>query len=255
MNKHIGEVDLSLGLAATYVKTEATRRDEYYDDAYRYRKGHAIDGVWGLQNEGFFKDAADVAGSPEQKFGGAVKPGDIKYKDQNGDNIIDEKDEVFLGKGGWYGAPLTTGVNITLKYKNFSFFALGTGSFGAVGMKNSSYFWVSGDTKYSEVVRDRWTEATKETATYPRLTTTSATNNFRSSDFWLIKTDRFNLAKVQITYDFPKKMLQNFVVHEISTYISGSNLLTLSKERKLLELSTTGAPQTRFYNIGFKLVF
>lgn len=255
LNKHIGEVDLSLGLAATYVKTEATRRDEYYDDAYRYRKGHAIDGVWGLQNEGFFKDAADVTGSPEQKFGGAVKPGDIKYKDQNGDGVIDEKDEVYLGTGGWYGAPLTTGVNITLKYKNFSFFALGTGNFGAVGMKNSSYFWVSGDTKYSEVVRDRWTEATKETATYPRLTTTSATNNFRSSDFWLYKTDRFNLAKVQITYDFPKKMLQNFVVHEISTYISGSNLLTLSKERKILELSTTGAPQTRFYNIGFKLVF
>jgi len=254
LNKHIGEVDFSLGLAATYIKTKATRRDEYYDDAYRYRKGHAIDGVWGLQNEGFFKDAADVAGSPEQKFGGAVKPGDIKYKDQNGDNIIDEKDEVYLGTGGWYGAPLTTGVNITLKYKNFSFFALGTGSFGAVGMKNGSYFWVSGDTKYSEVVRDRWTEATKETATYPRLTTTSATNNFRSSDFWLIKTDRFNLAKIQITYDFPKKMLQNFVVHEISTYISGSNLLTLSKERKILELSSA-TPQTRFYNIGFKLVF
>ncbi len=255
LNKHIGEVDFSLGLSATYLKTEVTRKDEYFSEAYRYRKGHAIDGVWGFQNEGFFKDAAEVTSSPEQKFGGAVKPGDIKYKDQNGDNIIDEKDEVYLGRGGWYGAPLTTGVNITVKYKNFSFFALGTGGFGAVGMKNSSYFWVSGDTKYSEVVRNRWTEATKETATYPRLTATSSTNNFRNSDFWLYKTDRFNLAKVQITYDFPKKMLQNFVVHEISTYISGSNLLTLSKERKILELSTTGAPQTRFYNIGFKLVF
>ena len=58
---------VSLGLSATYIKTEATRRDEYYDEAYRYRKGHAIDGVWGLKNLGFFKDAADVAASPDQK--------------------------------------------------------------------------------------------------------------------------------------------------------------------------------------------
>jgi len=114
---------------------------------------------------------------------------------------------------------------------------------------------VYGDVKYSEVVRDRWTEDTKETATYPRLTTQSGNNNFRNSDFWLYKKDYFDLAKVQITYDFPKKMLQNFLVHEISTYISGSNLLTFSKERKLLELNTTSAPKTRFYNIGFKLMF
>lgn len=254
LNKHMGDVDFSLGLSATYVKTEATRRDEYFSEAYRYRKGHSIDGVWGLKSLGFFKDAAEITSSPEQKFGGAVKPGDLKYKDQNGDNVIDEKDEIFLGKGGWYGAPLTTGVNITVKYKNFSLFALGTGSFGAIAMKSSSYYWISGDTKYSEVVRNRWTEATKETATYPRLTTKSETNNFRNSDFWLYKTDRFNLAKVQLTYDFPKSLLQNFVIHEISTYISGSNLLTVSKQRKVLDLST-GTPQSRFYNIGFKLVF
>lgn len=255
LNKHIGEVDLSLGLSGTYVKTEATKRDEYHDFAYQYRQGRSIDGIWGLQSEGLFKDAADVTGSPEQKFGGTVKPGDIKYKDQNGDNLIDEKDEIYLGRGGWNGAPLTTGVNFTVKYKNFSFFALGIGSFGAKAFKSSSYYWVYGDGKYSKVVRDRWTEATKETATYPRLTTQSGNNNFRNSDFWLYKTDRFNLAKVQITYDFPKKMLQNFVIHEISTYISGSNLLTVSKERKTLDLSTTDAPQTRFYNIGFKLIF
>ena len=255
LNKHVGEVDLSLGLSGTYVKTEATRRDEYHDFAYQYRQGRSIDGIWGLQSEGFFKNAAEVASSPEQKFGGTVKPGDIKYKDQNGDNVIDEKDEIYLGQGGWNGAPLTTGVNFTVKYKNFSFFALSTGSFGAKAFKNSSYYWVYGDVKYSEVVRDRWTEDTKETATYPRLTTQSGNNNFRNSDFWLYKKDYFDLAKVQITYDFPKKMLQNFLVHEISTYISGSNLLTFSKERKLLELNTTSAPKTRFYNIGFKLMF
>lgn len=141
------------------------------------------------------------------------------------------------------------------KWKNLTFFALGTGSFGAYAMKNSSYFWVSGNGKYSEVVRARWTEATKNNATYPRLTTESGDNNFRNSDFWLYKTDRFNLAKVQITYDIPKNILQNFVFQDISMYVSGSNLLTISKEREILEMSVGSAPQTRFYNFGIKAVF
>jgi hypothetical protein len=201
-NKKMGEVDLNVGVSATYYTTEATKRDENYQYAYQNRTGKQIDGVWGLKTVGFFNDQQDVDNSPKQKFGGTIKPGDLKYVDQNNDNIIDEKDEVYLGRGGWYGTPLTVGVNLTLKYKNFSFFALGTGGFGGVAMKNSSYHWVYGNGKYSEIVRERWTEQTKETATFPRLTTQTGANNFRNSDFWLYKTDRFNIAKLQLTYDY-----------------------------------------------------
>lgn len=254
-NKQIGEVDLTLGVAGTYYTTEATQRDENNEFAYQDRQGRQIDGIWGLQSAGLFQSAEEVANSPEQTFGGTVKAGDIKYIDQNDDNRIDDKDVVYLGRAGWSGAPLTTGVNLTAKWKNFTLFALGTGNFGAYAMKNSSYYWAFGNRKYSEIVRDRWTEETKATATYPRLTTESGSNNFRDSDFWMYKTDRFNLAKVQLTYDLPKNVLTNFLFHEISTYVSGSNLLTISEERDVLELNTTSAPQTRFYNIGIKAVF
>lgn len=253
--KNVGEVSLDLGVSATYYTSEATKRDENYEYAYQNRQGKQLDGIWGLQTVGFFNDAQDVASSPVQKFGGTIKAGDLKYVDQNNDNVIDEKDEVFLGRGGWYGAPLTVGVNFTAKYKNFTLFALGTGGFGAYAMKNSAYYWVYGTGKYSEVVRGRWTEATKETATYPRLTTLTGANNFRNSDFWLYKTDRFNLSKIQLTYDFPKTMLSNGYIKDVSAYISGSNLLTISKEREVLELNTTTAPQARFYNVGVKVVF
>lgn len=254
-SKKLGEVDLNLGLAATYYITEATNRDENYQYAYQNRTGKQIDGVWGLKAVGFYNDQQDIDDSPKQKFGGTVRPGDLKYVDQNEDEIIDEKDEVYLGRGGWYGAPLTIGANITLKYKNFSFFALGTGGFGGVAMKNSSYHWVYGNGKYSEIVRGRWTEETKETATYPRLTTQTGANNFKNSDFWLYKTDRFNIAKLQLTYDLPKAMLANSVLKEISAYVSGSNLLTISKEKETLELSVGSTPQARFYNVGVKVVF
>ncbi|GAF04887.1 SusC/RagA family TonB-linked outer membrane protein [Saccharicrinis fermentans] len=254
-NKQIGEFDLSLGIAASYYSSEAKQRDEMNQWKYQNRKGKAIDGIWGLESLGLFQSQQEIENAPEQKFGGSLQPGDIKYADQNKDGIIDNQDQVFLGKGGWYGAPLTTGIHLTTKWKNVSLFALGTGSFGAYGMKNSAYYWISGNDKYSEVVRGRWSEDNKENATFPRLTTESGDNNFRNSDYWLYKSDYFNLAKVQITYNIPKSILNQIVFQQISTYVSGSNLLTISNEREVLEMSVGRAPQTRFYNFGIKAVF
>jgi TonB-linked SusC/RagA family outer membrane protein len=255
LNKQIGEVGLSVGLSGLYYTSEATRVDEPLVEDYRSRTGKPIDGIWGLESDGLFQNQEDIDNSAPQKFGGTTRPGDIKYVDQNNDNRIDEKDEIFLGRGGWNGGPFTGGVNLTAQWKGFTFFALGTADFGAYAMKNSSYFWVYGNGKYSEVVRDRWTESTRETATYPRLTTESGVNNFRNSDFWLYKTNRFNLARVQVTYALPGKILQKLFFNDISVYLSGANLLTISKEREILEMNVTSAPQTRFYNLGVRATF
>lgn len=254
-NKRFGKVDFTMGVAGTYYTTKATKRSEINESAYQNRQGRPVDGIWGLQCLGFFQDDEEVAAAPEQRFGGTVTKGDLKYVDQNGDNMIDDKDMVYLGKGGWYGSPLTLGLNLTAKWNKFTFFVLGTGNFGGHAMKNNSYHWVSGEKKYSDVVRGRWTEYTKETATYPRLTTGSGINNFQSSDFWMYKTDAIRLAKVQVTYDFPARMFRSTFIHGLSAYVSGSNLLTISKERELLEMNVGSAPQTRFYNIGFKATF
>jgi TonB-linked SusC/RagA family outer membrane protein len=254
LHKKLGEVDWTLGVVGTYYRTTASKRADVYEDKYQYRQGKSIDGIWGLQSLGFFKDQADITNSPAQTFG-QVKPGDIKYKDQNGDGVINTRDEVFLGRGGWFGAPFTLGVNLSAQWKNFSFFALGTGRFGAYGMKNSSYFWIDGEDKYSIVVRDRWTPETQATAKYPRLTTFNSDNNFRSSDFWLYKANRFDLAKVQVSYDMTGLLGAKKFVKELGVYVSGFNLLTLSAERELMEMNVGGEPQTRFYNLGVKALF
>ena len=175
--------------------------------------------------------------------------------DVNHDGKIDNYDQVYLGKGGWYGAPFTMGVNFTAKWRGFTFFALGVGNFGAHGVKNSSYYWVREAGKYSAVVRNRWTPATAATATYPRLSTLSGSNNFVTSDFWLYKTDAFRLAKVQITYDLPRRLFGSTWVKGLSAFVSGANLLTISGEREVLELNVGSAPQTRYYNIGVKATF
>ena len=254
-NKRIGEVDFSLGVAGTYYDTKATKRSEVNEWDYQNREGKPLDGIWGLESLGFFQSEEEIENSPEQQFGGTVRPGDIKYKDQNGDGVINSNDQVYLGKGGWYGSPFTFGLNLTAKWKDFTFFALGTAGIGSYGVKNSSYYWVYGDGKYSAVVRDRWTPETAATATYPRLTTETGANNFQTSDFWMYKANRFDLAKIQITYDLPKRFLQNTFVKGFSAYISGSNLLTISKEREHMEMNVGSAPQTRFYNLGVKVTF
>src|SRR5690606_5031855 len=144
--------------------------------------------------------------------------------------------------------------NFTAKWQDFTFFALGVGRFGAHAMKNSSYVWIDGEDKYSSIVRDRWTQETSETASYPRLTTTNSNNNFRSSDFWLYSTDRFDLAKVQISYNLPNALYAKSFVSELGVYIRGSNLLTVSSNREVLELNVGGTPQNRFRYLGVRAI-
>ena len=255
--KNFGDFGLQVGANYTYYTTKATKRDDTnYADAYQYRQGKPLDAIWGYECLGFFQDEADIKASPNQSyFGQTIAPGDLKYKDQNGDGIIDNKDQVNLGKGGWYGAPSTLGINFTLKYKNFTLFMLGTGSFGGNGVRNNSYWWVKGEDKYSAAVRDRWTPETANTAAYPRLTTGNGANNYVTSDFWMYSTSRFDLNKVQLSYDFDKKLFGNSFVKGVQVYVSGNSLLTIAKEREILEMSVGSAPQTRFYNLGFKVAF
>lgn len=254
-NKSIGEVNLIVGVTGTYYKTKATKRDEIYENDYQYRQGKDVDGIWGYRCLGFFATDEEAEAYDQDALGGTnLQAGDLKYADINGDGKVDTNDQVLLGRGGWYGDPFTLGVNLTAQYKGFTLFLHGTGGFGADGMKDNSYWWVYGDRKYSAEVRNRWTEATAATATYPRLTTSNGANNFVASDFWMYSRDRFELAKVQLTYDFNANLFAGKVVKGLSVYVSGDNLATFGKNRKIIEMSI-GTPQSRFYNIGAKVTF
>jgi len=254
LNNSIGELKYTLGFNGMVYNSEALKRDEVYQEDYQYRAGKPIDATWGYICEGFFVDRDDIDNHATQTFG-EVQPGDLKYKDVNEDGIVDDKDAVELGKNGYSAPPFSCGLHITLHWKKLTLFALGTGENGSTRFKNSSYYWVYGDRKYSEVVLGRWTEETKNTATYPRLTTTENSNNFRNSTFWMYDYKRFDLTKIQLTYDLSDNVRNNHFIEELRIYISGEDLLTISKERELLETGIGSAPRYRFYNVGFKVAF
>lgn len=249
VHQKFGEFDTNFGVSAMYYTSKNTKWDENVEYDWLKAEGQSIEAMRGYECLGFFKDADDVANSA--KINNNTKPGDLKYKDQNGDGIIDSKDQVVIGK---WTAPFQMGVHFTVKYKDFTLFAQGSGAFGGNGLKNGKDTWVYGDGKYSDIVLNRWTPATASTATYPRLTTESGDLNFVASDFWKYSTSAFRLNKVQLTYDLPQSIFAgDSFVKGVSVYVSGSNLLTIAKERKYMELNVGTAPQTRMYNLGVKV--
>ena len=266
--KQFGQVHAQLGVVGTYLSTKWKKYDETIDPAapHKYTEGRPLDVIWGYKCLGFYDESdfdydgetgkyTQKKGVPTSKIGGEILPGDLKYEDVNGDGVLDSKDQVDLGKWGSFGAPFTFGINLTLKYKNWTLFVLGNGQFGAYGMKNNgnSYYYMQGENKYSVNALGRWTKETASTATHPRLTTKSSNHNNSFSTFWMYSTDRFNLRKVQLTYDFPQEIFEGKWVKALSIYLNGNDLLTIAKERKLMETNIGSAPQTRFYNLGVKV--
>ena len=282
--KQFGQVHAELGMTGTYLKTEWKKYDEIADPKSPWlnskkelmHEGTPLDVIQGYRCLGVYTiDDFNVNTDAETgkvtytlkdvkyNLGGNVMPGDLKYEDVNGDGIISNLDQVEIGKWGTYGAPWTIGLNLTLKYKNWTLFVLGNGQFGASALANGSYYYMSGSNKYSVNVRDHYQYTYDDkgiingfvdpNASHPRLSVSGTPANGVASTYWLYSTDRFNLRKVQLTYDFPKEMFEGKWVKALSVYVNGNDLLTISKNRKIMETNIGSAPQTRFYNIGVKV--
>lgn len=218
-----------------------------YKDDYRKAAGKPADAMFGFVALGLFKDQQEISSSNPQTFG-TVKPGDIRYQDLNGDKVIDDLDQKMIGNSH---ARVEYSGYFTLSYKSFELFALATGQSGSDTYFNNEYYWVYGNRKYSETVKDRWTPATSATATYPRLTTLPNANNFRNSTYWLYKNNWFTLHTAQLTWSLPFKTTG---IKEACIFVRGNNLMTFSKIRDKKELNIGTAPQTRFYSLGISIM-
>ncbi|MEJ5960649.1 SusC/RagA family TonB-linked outer membrane protein [Pedobacter immunditicola] len=187
------------------------------------REGYAINSVFGYEAEGFFNDAAEVAAHARQF--GAVAPGDIKYKDQNQDGIINESDKIVLGTS----IPrYTFGANLNASYKGIDagVFVQGVG-------KGNGYLFGPGIMPFSvgnlggtilEQNKDRWTPENPN-ATYPRLAF-GESNNEQASSFWMKDAAYIRLKNVQLGYTFPVGLTRKIGVKNLRLFANGSNLFT-----------------------------
>jgi len=191
----------------------------------------------GLIALGLFKDEKDILSSPKQTYMENVLPGDIKYKDVNGDGVINDDDIVPLS---FSNIPqIQYGFAFEFNYRRFRINGL------FEGVKDVQYFmggigyypFSGGSTgNLLKIVTDqsnRWTPASysgdpateNPNARFPRLTYGENANNNRNSTFWIANGGYVRLKNVELSYDLPQKWMRASRVFEsISVSLLGENL-------------------------------
>jgi len=238
--RSLGEVNLTARSNITYSKNVILERDEQNNVyAYQNEEGYRVDQAKGLVALGLFKDYDDIRNSPTQTFG-PYQPGDIKYKDVNGDGVIDDGDRVAIGatrrpnliygigaSASWKGLDINVHFQGAGKSTFFTYgktvYAFSEGEWGQVlkGVMGDNR-WISAD-----ISGDPATE--NPNASYPRLSFGSNPNNFRESTFWLRNGQYLRLKTVDIGYTLPKQLVNRIKTNNIRVFMVGTNLFTWSK--------------------------
>lgn len=216
---------------------------------YMYSTGRSINQPYALVALGFYTQSDidnPLVAKPTWK---EVKPGDISYKDQNGDNIIDGNDWYPVGNTSI--PELTVGLNLGCTFYGFDFSALIQSVTNRSVFLNDNYFKAfQANGKISEFALNSWTPETASTATYPRLTTKNDQNNYQTSTFWQRDGSFLKIRNVELGYTF-KKILQTN--SDVRFYLNGTNLLSFDQIKVLDPESMSGYPAVRTFSFGAKV--
>ena len=258
------DVSLTVRGNFTYNKSEIIENDQPVKRySWMEQRGTALNATWGYTADGLFTSEEEVAAIDQSAFG-AYTVGDIRYKDLNGDGVINNYDVSVIGKGDvprfYYG------FGFDLRVKNFSIGALFQGIGGVDRIvQGSSIHPFSGSSSIDNVysnITDRWSadDPTNTDVFYPRLTRgTSATNNRQISTWWKKDVSFLRLKQLNISYNLPKHWVDRTFIDSASIYVMGTNLLTFSKFKLWdPELNTNNGvsyPNTSNYTIGVKFSF
>lgn len=235
-DQRVGDVGLQIRGNFTYSKNKITEADEMVSRyPYLRRTGFRIDQVKGLIALGLFEDYEDIRNSPRQDFADPrdVMPGDIKYKDINGDGIINNDDIVPIGSTTRPNLIYGLGLSATWKGFDFNMHFQGAGK---------SHFFIDGFTVYpfsqgewGNILEDmansnRWILGVNEdpNAEYPRLSYGWNSNNYRPSTYWLRDGSYLRLKTLEMGYTLPKVMTARLHMNNVRIHFIGQNLLTFS---------------------------
>lgn len=241
LKEKIGNVDMTIRGNMTYSKNEVLDRDEENKVyPYQYERGYRVDQEKGLIALGLFKDYDDIRNSPKQEFG-VVQPGDIKYKDVNGDGVINNGDRVAIG--ATRRPNLVYGIGASVAWNGFDFNVhfqgAGKSTFPIYGKCVFAFRENDWGNIMKGMLEDRWVDSeTAEklgiqanenpNAPYPRLTYGVNGNNEQGSTYWLRNGRYVRLKNVDIGYTLPKNITNKLHFNNIRIFVAGSNLITWS---------------------------
>ncbi len=254
--KKIGGVELSLGGTFTYNRSkiiEMLEEPAAYD--YTRATGNPVGQIFGLQAIGYFVDQADIDNSLPQQFG-PVKAGDIKYKDMNGDKVINSDDRVAMGYNST--CPETYySFSLGLEWKGLGFSAQfqGVGNYTAILSSNYYRPLVDNTTISTYAYQNRWTPETPN-ARFPRLTTETVDNNLQTSSLWLADRSFLKLRNCEVYYKLPSSWLSKCWMKNAKVYVRGVDLLCFDGIDHLdPEAMNNSYPATRSVHVGLSVGF
>ena len=254
----------------TYAKSKFVAYDEpdYREMPWKSRVGNSLNQTFGYVAERLFVDENDVKNSPQQH--GDAKGGDIKFKDINGDNVIDEYDQVPIGYPTTpeivYGFGFSTG------YKGFDlscfFQGLAIESFWIDASRTAPFtnYTHSSDYSVSQTTQrallkayadDHWSETNRDIhALWPRLDYRVNNNNISPST-WFMRDGAFlRLKSLEFGYSLPERLISKINLTRVRVYFTGTNLLTFSKFKLWdpeMAGNGLGYPVQKVYNFGIQV--
>ncbi|WP_232312484.1 TonB-dependent receptor [Parabacteroides goldsteinii] len=215
--------------------------------------GLPFNSIYGYESMGLFQSDEEVANAPFQNSNTAA--GDIRYKNQNGDNKIDANDRVVIGDPNPH---FLYGVNLGFDYKNFdlNMFFQGIGQKDRVIMDN--FVRPFYDSSIFEHHLDYWTPENTG-AKYPRiLNKDDGTHNYQQSDYWMINAGYFRMKNLQIGYTIPREILRPAGFDRVRVYFSANNLFTVSDFVPGMDPESEKSvsyPFARTYSFGLNVQF
>ncbi|WP_158828595.1 SusC/RagA family TonB-linked outer membrane protein [Mucilaginibacter lacusdianchii] len=234
-NFKAGQVDIGLRGTFTYNKDKLIENDlppQPYP--WMNQVGSNVLARFGYVAEKLFDSQAEIDASATPGSKQSIKPGDIKYKDLNGDGLINSYDRTKIGRGD---VPNTVyGFGFSASYKGIALSTLFQGISNAdIMLGGSGIFPFNGGGGLSNaysIATDRWTPSNpSQDVFYPRLAYGEAdnTNNTLESSWWVKDVSFLRLKSAQLSYNLPKSFTKKLHMNNLAVYLIGNNLVTFSK--------------------------
>lgn len=267
-NDRVGSVDYWLKGGYAFARNKIIFKDEP-DRPYDYllQTGKPIDQYFGLTFEGFYNtmDEINDPNRPVSQWNdGALQPGDMKYKDLNGDGQITTDDMGPVGHSNWPEITYSFSGGFSWKGFDLSFLFQGTGNVSVRFESAAAYPFTADWGSAQEWHLQRWTPeryANGETINFPRLELSPAKqHNYQPSSFWVQDASYIRLKNLEFGYRFGANLLKRMGVKSMRVYVSGNNLITwdhllYAKDPDARELWGRTYPSMRVFNAGVNFQF
>ncbi|HWZ04863.1 MAG TPA: SusC/RagA family TonB-linked outer membrane protein [Mucilaginibacter sp.] len=257
-NNNANGFGYSITANASHFHDEITKLPEdvraaYPGDIQNTILGHSQYSFFGYVADGLFQSQAQVSSAATQPGAG---PGRIRYKDLNGDGVINSLDQTWLGTSL---PSIEYGLNINVNYKALDFSAFGSGVTGKKGYDPAIALnsFIDVRNNYGPGVLNAWTP-TNTKATVPALSLINLNNEDRASSYYIVNADYFKIRNVQFGYTLPKALLSKYKIQGLRFYIMGENLIAFKSSQFLSkdpERANTfdNWPTPTSFTIGFNL--